>query len=75
MIHGIYVRTKPNHKWHLFSITMSAEAASKELAVAVQAAKKGGNEQGQAAIQVFDSQLFIPELLNEIKEQKAFGLN
>jgi len=75
MIHGIYVRTKPTHKWFLFSITKSAETATKELAIAMQLAKNGGNEQGEAAIQVFSSELFIPELLTEIKEQKPIGFN
>lgn len=75
MIHGIYVRTKPTHRWYLFSLTKSAEAATKELAVAMQIAQKGGNDQGQAAIQVFNSELFIPELLTEIKEQKSIGFN
>jgi hypothetical protein len=75
MIHGIYVRTKPTHKWYLFSTTRSAEAATKELAVAKEIAKIGGNELGEAAIQVFETQLFIPELLSEIKEQKLIGFN
>jgi hypothetical protein len=75
MIHGIYVRTKPTHKWYLFSITRSAEVATQELALATEQAKKGGNEQGEAVIQVFDSVIFIPELLTEIKEQKILGFN
>lgn len=75
MIHGIYVRTKPTHKWFLFSTTPSAEAATKELAVAMVIAKIGGNDQGEAAIQIFESQLYIPELLSEIKEQKLIGFN
>lgn len=75
MIHGIYMRSKPTNKWHLFSITLSAEAAGKELEEAIKEAKRGGNEQGEAAIQVFDSTLYIPELLAELKEQKALGLN
>ncbi len=75
MIHGIYIRTKPTHKWYLFSTTKSAESATKELAVAVQVAKIGGNEFGEAAIQVYESELFIPELLTEIKEQKILGFN
>lgn len=75
MIHGIYFRSKPKHKWSLFSVTRSAEAAVKELQVAIQEAQKGGNERGEAAIQVFDSSIFIPELLTEIKEQKALGFN
>lgn len=75
MIHGVYIRTKPKHKWYLFSITPSSETATKELQQAIREAQKGGNILGEAAIQVFDSQLFIPELLSEIKEQKALGLN
>lgn len=75
MFHGIYMRSKPKNKWRLFSITMSAEAAYRELDEAVKEVQKGGNELGEAAIQVFDSSLFIPELLGEIKERKAIGLN
>lgn len=75
MIHGIYIRLKPKKKWFLFSTTKSAESASKELAVAIQVAQTGGNEQGEAAIQVYESELFIPELLTEIKDQKALGFN
>lgn len=75
MIHGIYVRTRPKHKWHLFSITWTAEAANKELENALQEATKGGNEQGEAAIQIFDTSLFIPEMLSEIKERKSLGVN
>lgn len=75
MIHGVYIRTKPKYKWYLFSITPSSETATKELQQAIREAQKGGNILGEAAIQVFDSQLFIPELLSEIKEQKALGLN
>lgn len=75
MIHGIYLRTKPKNRWHLFSITLSAEAATKEVEVARQEAQKGGNELGEAAIQTFDSVIFVPELLSEIKERKALGFN
>ena len=75
MINAVYIRTKPTHKWHLFSTTPSAEVAIKELAVAQEIAKIGGNDQGEAAIQVFESKLFIPELLSEIKEQKSLGFN
>lgn len=75
MIHGIYIRSKPTHKWHLFSVTKSAESANKELTVAMQFAQIGGNDKGEAAIQTFESQLFVPELLTEIKEQKAIGFN
>ena len=74
MIHGIYFRSKPKHKWSLFSVTLSAEAAVKELEVAIKELKKA-TITGQAAIQVFDSSLYIPELLTEIKERKAIGFN
>ena len=75
MIHGIYIKTRPKSKWFLFSITQSAEVAVKELQVATQEARKGGNELGEAAIQVFDSSIFVPEILSKIKEQKALGFN
>lgn len=75
MIHGIYIRLKPTKKWFLFSTTKSAESATKELVVAMQVAKVGGNDLGEAAIQVYESELFIPELLAEIKEQKPLGFN
>jgi hypothetical protein len=75
MIHAIYFRSRAKNKWSLFSITQSAEAATKELQVATQEAQKGGNELGEAVIQVFDSSIFIPELLNEIKDRKALGFN
>jgi hypothetical protein len=75
MIHAIYIKSRPKNKWYLFGITVSAEAAAKELELAVQEAQKGGNDQGEAAIQVFDSPFFIPQLLSEIKERKSLGLN
>lgn len=75
MIHAVYTKRKPNHKWHLFSITPSAEKATTELQSAIQEAQKGGNEQGEAAIQVFDSIFFVPQILSEIKDQKVLGFN
>ena len=75
MIHGIYTRNKPTSRWHLFSIALSTEAALKELEEAIKEAQKGDNTLGEAAIQVFDSSLYIPQLLTEIKERKALGLN
>jgi hypothetical protein len=75
MIHGIYFRSRPKNRWLLFSITASAEAAAKELLVATQEAQKGDNRLGEAAIQVFDSSIFIPEMLTEIKDRKALGFN
>lgn len=70
MIHGIYIKSKPKNKWHLFSIALTAEAATSEVNEALKKAKKEGNEQAEAAIQIFDSILFIPELLSEIKSVK-----
>jgi hypothetical protein len=70
MIHGIYVRNRPKSKWHLVSVAISAEAANYELDVSLKQAKLEGNEQAEVAVQLFDSMLWIPETLVEIKNQK-----
>lgn len=75
MIHGIYFRSKPKNKWSLFSVVASAEVANQELEVAMQEAQKGGNELGEAAIQIFDSPFFIPETLIQLKDRKFLGFN
>lgn len=70
MIHGIYLKNRPKSKWHLYSVAISAEAANYDLDLALKQAKSAGNENAQAAIRIFDSAFYIPELLTEIKEQK-----
>ena len=47
MIHGIYIRSKPEHKWLSFLITRSAEAAVKELQMAIKEVQKGDNARGK----------------------------
>lgn len=70
MIHGIYMKTKPNSKWHLLTIKISAQSALKESDLALTKAKQQGNENAEVAIQVFDSYFYIPEILQEVKDQK-----
>lgn len=70
MIHGIYVKNRPKGKWHLFSTTISAEAANYDSNIALKQAKLAGNDNAEVGIKVFDSNFYIPELLTEIKEQK-----
>lgn len=70
MIHGIYVKNKPKSKWHLFSITMSAEAAMQNIDDAKLQAKLEGYDNAEVAIQLFDSSFHIPEFMSEIKGQK-----
>jgi hypothetical protein len=70
MIHGIYLKSKPKNKWHLVSLAISAEAANLEIVVCKRQAIQEGNEQAEVAIQIFDSALWVPEYLNEIKDQK-----
>lgn len=70
MIHGIYLKSKPKSKWHLYSLAISAEAASLEIETAKQEAIQKGNDQAEVAVQIFDSAFWIPEYMDEIKEQK-----
>lgn len=68
MIHGVYLRNKPKALWHLISVSVSAEVATKDRDAALKAAIQGGNIGAQAAIQTFDSVWFLPESVKEIKE-------
>lgn len=70
MIHGIYVRNRPKSRWHLVSVAISAEAANYELEVTLKQAKQDGHEEAEVAVQVFDSMLWVPETLNQVKDQK-----
>ncbi len=71
MLHGIYVRSKPNKKWLLMSITNSSEAALQDLDKYVQQAKSGGNDMAEGAIKSFESSFFIPETLPNFKPSKV----
>jgi len=70
MIHGVYVKSRPKSKWHLVSVAISPELATQDLKDALKQAKDEGNEQAEAAIQIFDSPFFIPEMLSEVKKDK-----
>lgn len=70
MIHGIYLKSRPKGKWHLFSIAISAEAANYDSSEALKQAQLSGNDNAEVGIRIFDSNFYIPELLTEIKEQK-----
>jgi hypothetical protein len=69
MIHGIYLRSKPSHKWHLVSVAASQEVANLELDDFRKQATLNGNDEAQVAIQIFDSIFWIPEYIAQIKEQ------
>lgn len=70
MIHGIYLKSKPKNKWHLVSLAMSAEAANLEIEAFKKQAIEEGNDKAEVAVQIFDSNFWIPEYVDEIKEQK-----
>lgn len=70
MIHGIYVKSRPKNKWHLVSVAISIEAANYDLNEAIKQAKLTGNDDAEAAIQLFDSAFHIPEFLSEMKQFK-----
>jgi len=70
MIHGIYIKSKPKNKWHLFSVAVSPEMANQEMDEAKKQAVLDGHEEAQVGIQIFDSVFWIPEYVDEIKEQK-----
>lgn len=70
MIHGIYLKSKPKNKWHLVSLAMSAEAANIEIETFKKQAIEDGNDKAEVAVQIFESAFWIPEYVNEIKEQK-----
>lgn len=70
MIHGIYMRSKPKNRWHLFSVAISSEAANNEVDVCKKQALANGHEEAQVAVQIFDSIFWIPEYVDNIKEHK-----
>jgi hypothetical protein len=70
MIHGVYLKSRPKGKWHLITVAVSPEAATHDIDEILKQAHREGNEQAEAVVQVFDSNFYIPELLNEVKPQK-----
>ena len=69
MIYGVYVRNRMKDKWHLFSITTSAEKAEQEIKNAIAASKKSGFNNPQVTIKIFETAFYIPEYIKELKPQ------
>lgn len=70
MVHGVYVKSRPKARWHLFSVKLSAESALNDVNTVLQQAKLEGNDMAEAKIQVFETLFYIPESLQEVKDQK-----
>ncbi len=71
MFHGVYIKSRPQNKsWYLFSIAVSAEAATYDLTEAIKHAHAEGNDQAEAAVEVFETGFHIPETLSTIKSKK-----
>lgn len=70
MIHGIYVKSRPNSKWHLVSVAISPEAANHEVDECKKQAVQNGNDTLQVGIQIFDTVFWIPEYVDEIKDRQ-----
>lgn len=69
MIHGIYIKTTPKSSWYLMAVSASAEAANEDKEKLLKEAKALGNDRAEVIIQLFESPLFIPEILHNIKKQ------
>jgi len=69
MILGIYLKSKPKSKWHLVSVSTSAERATQEVTLFKKQANLNGYEDAEVAIQSFESSFWIPEYISEIKTQ------
>jgi hypothetical protein len=70
MIHAIYIKSRPNHKWHLVSVALSAEDTNHDLNELRKQALLNGSDTQEMAVQIFDSAFHIPEYLTEVKDQK-----
>jgi len=71
MILGIYLKSKPKSKWHLVSVSTSAEHANQEVNLFKEQATLNGYDEAEVAIQSFESSFWIPEYINEIKTQQS----
>lgn len=70
MVHGVYLKTRPQGKWHLVSVAVSPEVANIDSDEVLKSALSVGNDKAQVAIQSYESTFHIPELLSKLKEQK-----
>ncbi len=71
MIHCVYMRRRAKDKWHLVSWTLSPEAVMQDAQELRDKAAKDGNEKIQVAVQSFESNFYIPELLSSIKQSET----
>jgi len=69
LIIGIYQQSRPKNSWHLVSVATSPEIANQEVDLFKAKAVKDGNDQVKVVIQTFDTVFWIPEFINEIKEE------
>lgn len=69
MIHAIYTRNKPKSKWFLASIATNAEEVREDLEALKKYKNRSDNISLEIAVKTFDSALYIPEMVSEIKEQ------
>lgn len=70
MIHGIYEKSRPKNKWRLVALSISQEAANHEVDERKKQALLDGNEDTKVGVQIFDTVFYIPEYVDEIKEQQ-----
>lgn len=70
MIHGVYIKNKPKSRWHLVSLTGSAEIANLEINKAKEQAKLEGYEEAEVGVQIFESSFHIPASLESLKDHK-----
>lgn len=75
MIHGIYVRTKPKHRWRLIGTVASAELAIRDKDLALAKAKNEGFLDAEAAIKIYESSFFVPENLPATQVEDKILLN
>ena len=59
MILGIYLKSKPKSKWHLVSVSTSAEHANQEVNLFKEQATLNGYDEAEVAIQSFESSFWI----------------
>ena len=68
MFYCVYVKSRPKSKWRLVSIATSSDAAAHDMEEALNKAYLSGFAEAKVAKQFFESPLWIPQYLTEIKE-------
>lgn len=70
MIHGIYMKSTPKGKWHLISVSVSAETANNDVIAFKKQIEKEHNDYAEVAVKSFESGFYIPEMLSELTTYK-----